>query len=342
MLTKTHAGLATLALISAVQMGCANPSPTPDPVGADGRVTIAAGGTALVFDPAIDRVVSFSGATSPELLFTQLLTQAPSPDESYTFYGGAYTWTAPQGGDLGWVGPDGAPRVWPPDPAMDTGPSAIEMVSTTTLQTLNPTSRLGLVENKNFHVQPDGALVGFALTNLGDEPRTAGTWINTACFPDSVMAVRIDGQEGLDAIYGWDQTSIDRFRSITTLRSDNWALVDLSAADWEGGIKVYIPTPAGERPTIALHRDGYWFHRTQVVTETAAGSVGRLEEVGEGTVAVYIQPADTPGGAWIIEAELLGPIEDIEPGRSAYAEERWRIVRQPGDADPAELQLILE
>ena len=293
----------------------------------------------FVYAPAIDRVTSFRTEDGPEMLFTRELDARPLADEAYTFYGGGYSWTSPQGGNAGWVDTAGTPRAWPPDPAMDIGPAIVVSESAESLITQTPVSRLGLIERKTFTLSDVGLEFSYALENNGDETRAAGTWINTAVHSDAMIAVRLVGPDAMAHLRGWDQQSIDRFVSITTRLDNGWAILDLSKAQWEGGIKVYVPRMVGELPTIAVWRDGQWFQRTQRVTEHATETLGRLQAMGEGAIATYIQPGATPD-EWVIEAELYGPVVDIPAGESHEASESWRLIESPGgpDTDLLEVQ----
>ncbi|MEM1424697.1 MAG: hypothetical protein AAGH64_11940, partial [Planctomycetota bacterium] len=64
------------------------------------------------------------------------------------------------------------------------------------------------------------------------------------------------------------------------------------------------------------------------VTEAATNTVGRLTTLGEGAVAMYIQPG-TETDPWIIEAELYGPIVDIPAKGTHSASEFWTLIASP-------------
>lgn len=294
---------------------------------------------ALTYRPGIDRVISFRAPDGSEMLFTNALDQPPSADEDYTFYGGAYTWTAPQNGELGWVGPGGASRAWPPDPAMDIGPATVTSESERTIVSVTPTNRLGLIEQKRFEMTDTSLEVTYTLRNTTDKQRTAGTWINTAVHSDAYIAVRLVGPDALATIRGWDTSSIDRFVSVADRQGNGWALVNLSKAAWDGGIKVYLPTPSGELPTIAIWREGRWLLRAQKITEQSTNTVGRLETLGEGAVAVYIQPSASTD-PMIVEAELYGPIVDIPANGAHSAGESWITIASPGTPDTSVLPVF--
>lgn len=311
---KTRTALAALTA-AGMLVGCASRSPEAESPRQSGPPTIAYKGTSLTYDPAIDRVTALVPPEGTNLLHTANLEQEPGLGGDYTFYGGAYTWTAPQNGAWGWRGPDGAERPWPPDPAMDRGPATIRSQTRTHLTVVNPPALNGLVQFKRFAIIDRETLhVTFALQNTGTGAVTAGAWINTAVSPDSLIAVR---RQRDTAIRGWDDTAIDRFNAISSAPDDNgWSLVRLSEATWEGGGKVWLDT----RPEIAIWRDGWWLVRRQPSIDVD----NRLQALGEGPLAIYIQPE-----AGIIEAELYAPITDIQPGDTRTDVEIWRLIEDP-------------
>ena len=275
---------------------------------------------AVEFRPSIDRFTYIGPVdkAGPNLLFVQKQHDAPAPDESYTFFGGCYTWIAPQnavGGRLGWRDAQGAARGWPPDPAMDIGPTRVERISNHELRMESPVNRMGLREIKEFRI--DGAATGsldFRIQNTTDGIVTAGPWVNTAVAPGSVIAVRMTPQT---PVWGWNDESVSRFRSLAApVERSGWTIIEPDKADWDGGIKVYLDTPA----EIAIWRDGYWLHRRQLNADD-----GRLRALGEGPVAVYIQPARGADVA-IVEAELYGAIADIAPLADHTGTERWTLI----------------
>jgi hypothetical protein len=121
-------------------------------------------------------------------------------------------------------------------------------------------------------------------------------------------------------VWAWNGESPDPLIDIMEGPDANgWFLIDLTRAEWQGGTKFYLDAPT----TIAVwvpekknRESGYWFVREQAVPVDSA----RLIENGEGPVAFYIDP-----GSELIEAELYGPITDIEPGAAAQTRERWSV-----------------
>jgi hypothetical protein len=279
-------------------------------------------GIEVEYHAGIDRFTYIGPAGGPNMVFTQKVDQAPAPDESYTFYGGCYTWVAPQSGTLGWRDASGAERPWPPDPAMDIGPTRVERTATGGVRIESPVNRAGLREIKEY--RPEGDRTGtleFTLENTTPGIVTGGPWVNTAVPPGGLIAVRMD--DATD-IWGWNEESIARFRSVARkVDGSGWALIDPADATWEGGIKVYLDggSGGGGAAEIAIWREGWWLHRRQLAQDD-----GRLRRVGEGPVAVYIQPSSTPGEPAIVEAELYGRIADIAPYGTHAGIERWTLV----------------
>ncbi len=292
-----------------------------------GAVRIESAGLAAEWAPGIDRCVYFGPSGGPNMLLTRSLDRLPASDGAYTFFGGCYIWVAPQKGPLGWKSSEDAELSWPPAPAMDIGPTRISGRSHNSITTVGPRQRTGLVENTTLTLR-DGLVAELrsGLRNESGEARVAGVWVTTAVGEGDVIALRIPAGTNLR---GWDEASVSRLKAVMGPPSaSGWVTVDLKKVEWEGEIKVYIeaPTSGGEPSRIAVWRCGYWFVRTGSVMDESI--VARLREVGEGPVAVYIEPGrkgDAEGGG-IVEAEMYGPIEVISPGGKAVVSEEWRLI----------------
>lgn len=324
--------------------GCAGSRNASSPVSHPEALRAQREGLAVEFLPQIDRVTYFGGSASKDanLLHVVDLDRPRPTDGSYVFWGGCYTWVSPQkapGADpaspMGWVADDGAKKDWPPDPAMDVGPVRRTSGGPGSFSVAGPEQRSGLQELKSFEVLAfDQARFAYTLVNRGSRTIPAGPWINTAASDQDVLAVRVPA--GIQ-VWGWDQRSVDAFMGALGPAGSRggWRTLDLSGARWEGGIKVYLAAPSGVdmgAVEIAVwRRDARaWMHRS--LGPMSAAEVKRLRDAGEGPVAVYIQPA-TKAGPAIIEAELYGPIADLEPGAQTTAVERWRVI--PGETADA-------
>lgn len=282
-------------------------------------------GLAVEVMPSIDRFTYFGTFDGPNMLHVVGLDRGRPGDGSYTFFGGCYTWVSPQSGPLGWRGADGELMAWPPDPAMDVGPARRTARTSASVRMSGPVMRSGLTQHKTFTLVDNAvATLAYTLRNEGSAPVTAGTWINTAVDPRAVIAVRTAGVE----LVGWDAFAAERVRSIMSgPDAKGWSTIDVSAASWDGGAKVWFVPPPGAPVDIAVWRSGgraggYWLHRE--LPAMSAEEIARLREVGEAPMAVYIQPGGD--GEWIVEAELYGPVGTIAPGESWGATERWRMV----------------
>lgn len=278
------------------------------------------------FVPAIDRYTFFGPASAgaPNMLHVTGLDRTPPANGDYTFFGGAYSWFAPQNGERGWKDAAGKASPWPPDPLMDIGPAVLTARSARAFSVVGPVQRSGLREEKSLTITgPWTAELTYTLHNTTGGPVLAGPWLNTAVAPvGSVVAFRV-GTEGNSRTFerwgGMGERAAERFASaLTPPTPAGWSTLPLSAANWDDGIKVYLDS--GESfAEIAVWRDGWWFHR-RLLSGNAATSK-RLRELGEGPVATYINPS-----LGIIEAELVAPIENIPAGGKATATERWTLI----------------
>ncbi|MFU8829502.1 MAG: hypothetical protein ACNA8P_08730, partial [Phycisphaerales bacterium] len=265
----------------------------------------------------------------PNLLHTVNLDRDPADDGSYTFYGGAYTWLAPQGGELGWRDEEGELQNWPPDPAMDSGPSAVVGRSMHRLLMENPRSRDGLVQRKAIELTAVHELtLTYELVNESEDTVRRAHWINTAASPDSIIALRLREGESAAQLYATEEGHAERLGSLLSAVDDNgWALLKLSDLHFEGGIKVYTDGPAEIAIWVPnpdwLRTRGFWLHRT-LAEPMEVEQRNELRTLGEGPVALYLNP-----GLELFEAELYGPVVDIEGGDSATLTEIWTVYVAP-------------
>lgn len=318
--------LALAALSALAHAGCATPAIAPSETRA-GAVPIEAAGLRAEWAPDIDRCVWFGAADGPNMLFVPREHRDALPrEDGYTFFGGCYTWVAPQNGPLGWRNADGEEQPWPPDPAMDVGPARVSARSHYAITTTGPRHRSGLVERKTLRLDYDlCAEFDYELINDSAASRIAAPWTTTAARPDAILAIR--APEGT-TFRGWDDASVQRLHSIMSPPNEHgWVTIDLSRAAWDGGVKVYATSPgATVRPEIAVWRRSYWFLRR---ADALSGTdIDRLTEVGEGPVAVYIEPR-----AGIVEAELYGAPRNLAPGESTRTREEWLIIRAKARGD---------
>jgi len=311
---------------------CSSPKPaTPPPapsVDVGAPIAVEHDGVVCRFQPSIDRFTHFGPSNGPNLLHTVGLDRTPSPTGDYTFFGGAYTWIAPQNGAKGWVDRAGALRGWPPDLSMDIGPARLVSRTESSFNLIGPRTLRGLREEKSFRTTgPGQAEVTYTLHNTTGAPVTAGPWINTAVAPGdgSVLAFRVALAGGRPAYERWGgmgDNAVKQFDAALGLVSAHgWAALPLASARWADGIKVYLD--AGDAPAeVAVWRDGWWLHRRLLSGDAATHK--RLLGFGEGPVATYINP-----GLGIIEAELVAPIVEIPANGSTTAVERWMLIHSP-------------
>ncbi len=285
-------------------------------------------GYALEVLGSVDRVTYFGPRKGPNVLLSKRLNEEPEIEGDYVFRGGVYSWVSPQDAPMGWVDPLGDLRVWPPDPAMDVGPVRRTASASHELEMTGPVQLRGVREIKRVRLLPGGeAEHEFRIENERDFEVVAGPWLLSAAERRDVIAVRMpEGSE----VWAREAEWVDRLMEIATEPDERgWVLVNLSRARWEGAIKVFVNPPEGVPVELAVRREGFWHFRSLGVMD--AGDVTRLKEVGEGPLALHIQPGRERGVETIIEAELYGPISTIAPGaRSEPSVERWRLIKARG------------
>lgn len=296
-----------------------------------GRISASNTTVRVEFDAARDRFTFFGPSYSPvghaeppNMLHLVGLERTPPANGDYTFFGGAYSWFAPQNGERGWKDANGKTSPWPPDPLMDVGPAVLSASSARAFSVMGPVQRSGLREEKSLTITgPWTAELTYTLHNTTGKAVLAGPWLNAAVAPiGSVLAFRV-GTDGNSRTFerwgGMGENAAARFgEALSPASASGWATLPLSSAKWDDGIKVYLDS--GESfAEIAVWRDGWWFHRRLLSGDGATNR--RLRELGEGPVACYINP-----GLGIIEAELVAPIVDIPAKGKTTATERWTLI----------------
>ena len=332
------AGVVGLAAVAAVQPGCASvdtrvyvlPSDPASPGLFNGKtrpdaVRMRRGQLVLEYSPDLDRLTYFGSNTGPNLLHTVDLDREPAEDGSYTFFGGGYSWIAPQRGEHGWQNEAGELQDWPPDPAIDAGPSRIVGRSGMSVSTENPVSREGLREEKTIRLaSPHSAHVEFRLTNTADSTLRRTTWLNTAVQPGARIALKLREGDEVAQWYSSDDGAVERFSELIGETDERgWAIVDLRRATFDGGFKIYTDGPAEIAVWVPnpdwMRSGGYWLHRS-LETPLTSEQRSELRSIGEGPAAVYLNP-----GLGLFEAELYGAVADLEPGASTSTTEVWTV-----------------
>jgi hypothetical protein len=303
-------GLASM-LATAIIGGCAQlDAPYPENPSEPGKVVRLEQQDLIVeYRPDLDRVTFFGPTGGPNLLHTVELDRMPKADGSYTFYGGGYSWVAPQRGELGWHTVDGDPKDWPPDPAMDRGPMRVVKRSLTSITVHGPVLRNGLREWLTIEfVGRRHVTFVRELENTTDAPIEASIWSLAAVRPGDMMAVTLDAA---DTMWAPEPSHLGVFNDAAHPKG-GWLLADTDDMTWADGVKVY----ADHAPVLAVHTNGWW-----LVREGEPMDEGTLRGHDESAIALYLHP-----GLALFEAELLGPIQKIEPGRRIVFAEHWRLM----------------
>lgn len=292
-------------------------------------VRLGRGRLAIEYSPDLDRVTFIGVQNGPNLLHTVGLDREPAEDGSYTFFGGGYTWVAPQGGEHGWVDASGELQDWPPDPAMDAGPASVVGRTPTGVVVENPAARDGLRQRKTISLSAiHEATIAYELINVSDETLRRAHWISTAASPRSIIALKLREGETVAQLYSSDPAAAERLTELVgPIGEDGWALLRLSGLDLDDGIKVYTDGPAEIAVWVPnpdwLKTTGFWLHRSLSEPLTIEQR-SELRTIGEGPAAVYLNP-----GLGLFEAELYGPVVDIEPGEASTSTEVWKVYEAP-------------
>lgn len=317
-IVKTMAWTGAVAWAAAAMLplaGCQRPSKT------NPKQRIINAGLVAEYDSNRDRIVRFAPkGYRTNLLHTDNLEESPRLDGQYIFFGGAYSWIAPQSA---WSDESGAGRAWPPDPAMDTGPALVTRHGLHEVRAVGPITRAGWQENKSIRMDGRGFLeVTHGLTNRADAPQRGGVWFIHAVRPGSHIAV-LTPEGGWPAIGLSDHPDAARAWEDMAKREGRWTVIscDTPFGWWSehggGEFKAYVPSDR----VVAVHNRGRWLLRVGEPVEDPA-TEGGWAAAGEASVEVYANY-----GLGLFEAELLGAIDEVAPGETTEHRERWYLVQ---------------
>ncbi len=306
-----------MGVLGLTEIGCAGPHKPRT------CQKIIGAGLVAEYDSNRDRLIRFGPrGINTNSLYVNDLDRQPSPSGQYTYFGGMYSWVAPQSA---WTDPTGKPQPWPPAFGMDIGPTLVTRHGLNEFEAIGPVLDSGLQEIKSVQLGRDHygprALVTNGLKNTTDEPQWGGVWLSTAAIPGSVIAVitpdhdhRVQLSAHPNAQQTWDNVTRHRSR---------WTLIRTKRYYWwlDKG-STFKATLDSDR-VIAIHRRGRWLLR--IGEPWTPDSDATLAESGEGPVEVAVN-----FGAQMHEAALLGPIAEIAPGETTRCRERWYII--PGVA----------
>lgn len=283
--------------------------------------TIQKDGLTLRYDTRRDRVVFVGLVDGPNLLEVRDLGKQPAADGSYTFFGGYYSWIAPQNR---WRDESGDLKDWPPDPAMDVGPIEVVESMGDRLEAVGPTMRNGFVESKRFQVVDGSTItVRHAIRNGGTDAKERAIWTINAVPPGGIIAVRISSEDLFDEgpAIRVKNAAGEPLREKVSREEGDWILVD-TGVNWPiadvptDSFKVFYERIAATQ--IAVWSSGYWFVRTGAPPDIFSS----LQTAGEASVEVYAN-----FGMQLFEAELLSPFQKIAPGTQFVFEETWKIIQ---------------
>jgi hypothetical protein len=209
-------------------------------------------------------------------------------------YGGDKTWPAPQG----WSGPSEWPG--PPDPVLDSGPYAVDVMPASVTMTSAPDPRTGLRVTRHFTLHDNGYTLDLTAINVSARTVRWALW-NVTQFPggDEVfVALRDHPAPVVDLVAG---TGNPRYRHV------------------DGGVVVPPQDVVGKLGFPgASGRMSYGGVEFTFETDPAADYPDQGSPVEVWLEHPQPAPLANLGGlnppAHIVECEILGPLTDLAPG----------------------------
>jgi len=267
--------------------------------------SLSRGGTTIVIDASQSRVRLFNRDGRANALTLTADSDRPLPQErqsqaDFPRRGGVYTWLAPQSQ---WIDPvTGHPRRWPPELAMDAGPTQVLAVDSRHLKLLGPPLASNVRQQVEWALHDDGSLqLAVCLLPAGEPAKPWSPWVITGVRSDTVVAVRAGSVHFKDSAYEviWHRAVTER---------DGWLLVNLRDIAIKG--KVFL----NSQPIIAAWRDGQWLVR--VGQESSA-----VRHADDAPVELYFDPAND-----YFELEFVGPYRPVTSDGANQWIEQWHIV----------------
>ncbi len=265
------------------------------------------GKTEAIIVPQIGRIMSFGKVGGPNLLWNSASSQ--SSGSGWQNYGGDKNWLAPQSWWKTFHGTDG----WPPDPAHDGQPHAVEVISGGKLQMTSPLSPTGIRFIRTLYFDDKGQFVieQTARKEKGGMVR-ASIWSITQTAPGDAVFLPMNPQSpyknGYYKIGKWSESHRTEAVAPNLLR-----IVPASAG---GGSKIGLDSPVS---ALASVRDGMAF------VQKSALPKGQYPDGADGAgfpVEFYVNGDPK---TYYYELELLGPLHNFVNGSKWTHTVRWSL-----------------
>ncbi len=267
--------------------------------------------------PRVGRLLSFrlnteQGKNVLNLVEASAGTVPPAKQKESVFFGGLYTWIAPQDH---WVDAEKEELYdEEPDPTIDRGPYEVTSKGAGELTMISPTTKTyGLKVEKIFKLAGNENHLEYTvrLHNVGPYPVRWSIWNLNAVKPNGIVFFHIPNGESDLKFYSDPQDFRRRFTHITHIIDDTTAAVDYRKYAGPGA-KMFVQVGS---KFLAYRQPGSWFVRR------FPNDPRSIFTDQQSQIELW---ADTETG--IFEMEAVSPDYLILPGKSVSWTERMSII----------------
>jgi hypothetical protein len=265
--------------------------------------------------PAVGRMMSYRLTDGQNVLNVNPAKAGlvpPRPQDGYIYFGGVYTWFAPQSR---WLAYDGKGVFTGGDPVLDNGPYRVTVARPDELTMVSPVSRcFGLQMIKTFKLIPNSSRLDFTVTlrNTASVPIRWAVWNLNGVKPVGVAFFAVPG--GKDDLQFPVNGKKDpkKFAKVVEVLEGRIAAIDLRKYHSTGG-KIFVRV-GGDY--LAYRQPGSWFVR-RFTADTKD-----IFTDWQSQIEIW---ADAKVGH-IFELEAASPDFVIPPGKSVSWTERMYII----------------
>ncbi len=281
----------------------------------------------VIVAPSIGRLMSYRLTNGQNVLNVNpakegLLPPRPQKD-GYIYFGGLYTWIAPQ---ASWISYDGKGIYTGADPVLDNGPYRVTAMKENELTMTSPISHCyGLQMIKTFKLAKDSSKLEFSVTlrNTASVPIRWAVWNLSGVKPVGIAFFDVPGGKKDLQFPVNDKIDPKKFAKALQVIDGRTAAVDLRQYRKDGG-KIFVRRGSDY---LAYRQPGSWFVR-RFSTNPA-----QIFTDWQSQIEIW---ADAKIGH-IFELETASPDFVIPPGKSVTWTEWLYIV---GDPEPLSTSVL--
>ncbi len=273
--------------------------------------------TELIVVPKIGRAILYRLKGKKNIFYANELNLGMVPDKKfkgYIFFGGLYTWLAPQSA---WVDTETkSPSSWPPDSKIDRGPYKIEKKltepRTLTIKSKSKLCNLEIFKTYKLNEFGSGFLYIVSVHNKNSQPARWAIWNLVAVKPGIVLFATENGLKDLrfNIFNAKPKETKKLFDNIIQISKDNIAIVDLGkykAEEGKFGVKPFSNF-------LAYRNEDTWMIRVFPCSRR------KIYTDNNSQIEIYVNPKRS-----IYELEVLSPDRVIPPKKSIVWTERFYL-----------------